>query len=101
MAMVEATLKKFNVMPVGIVLMLVGALAFMVGMMLTPNQPYGGYEGLGVTQPMWNPEVLLGLRQSPKVSPLVPVGFDIAILGCVIALFGAVATKLTGSRTTA
>jgi hypothetical protein len=69
---------------IGMILILVGVIAYTIGLVITPEQPNIDYiEGTEreFTKPVW-PHV------SPGLSPIATIGFDIAILGAVLTVIG-------------
>jgi hypothetical protein len=74
---------------VGMILIIIGVIAYTIGLMITPEPPSIDYiEGTEreFTKPVW-PHISQGL------SPIATIGFDIALLGVVLIVISLLAPR--------
>lgn len=91
---------RISLRSVGIVIMLVGAVTYAIGILLTPGQPYYVYEN-ETRRNVFKIEELLWPHSAPELNPLAPAVFDIALLGAAIGILGVVRTSLKSKSTEA
>jgi hypothetical protein len=75
----------FRLRYLGVLMMLVGISAYIIGLLFTPIPPFLFYEETTTVQRPFNP---YWPHSAPEMNSLATIGFDVAILGAILAIIG-------------